>query len=420
MQKNNYQLGSSNFLQDPYPVLAQLAKHDPVYWSNELNAWILTRYDDVLSAFQDQRFSADRVAVVNDRSTQMPEPQLPQIKNFMRVLSGMLFVKDGEAHRRLRKPLNQALRSELVDRFNVKIQRAAQDTVKYLAGQSEFDVVIDFASVYSLLVLCQLLGVPTDDQDLIRQWTIDYAAFLGAPKDAATAQTVGVAADNAVCSFEEYFASIMRKPESELQPGLIKEFIAKSKATGLSSPEMISQFIMLTTAGNAPVVDQLSNTLLNIMQHTALYQELRARPDLIEKATIEGLRFDAATFIAHRYANTDITLSGSTIHKGDVVFLAIGAANRDLSVFIDAQCFDIHRQNNAKHLTFGAGIHHCFGSKLAITILNAGLKALVCDLPLLESSAPAIARYDTFAFRGYKRLPVKINKHHNHLSLRAG
>jgi cytochrome P450 len=95
-----YPLTDPEFLEDPYPVYHRMRRHDPVYWSDALGHWVLTRYDDVLAAARNPALSSARTEVFVRAQLRGSDPAL--VADFTRSITGMMVVKDGPEHHRLR------------------------------------------------------------------------------------------------------------------------------------------------------------------------------------------------------------------------------------------------------------------------------------------------------------------------------
>jgi cytochrome P450 len=137
---------------------------------------------------------------------------------------------------------------------------------------------------------------------------------------------------------------------------------------------------------------------------------LRDNPELVRSAIEEGLRYDGTAQLAQRVAREDLVVRGKTIRKGEMVHLALGAANRDPEVFVEPDRFEISRAHNP-HLAFGSGSHQCLGMNLGRRELEISLGRLVQRMPRLrlDKERPMRRRMDSLALRGLDSLPVRFD-----------
>jgi cytochrome P450 len=156
-------------------------------------------------------------------------------------------------------------------------------------------------------------------------------------------------------------------------------------------------------------MDQLGNTVLALLNNPEQWARLRDDPGLVRLAVEEGLRYDGTAQLLQRIAREDLTLRGQMIRQGDLLYLSLGAANRDPKVFAEPDRFFVGRADN-RHLAFGAGPHLCLGMTLVRRELEVALGRLVRRLPRLRfDEEPPRRRSDSLVFRGLESLPVRFN-----------
>ena len=154
----------------------------------------------------------------------------------------------------------------------------------------------------------------------------------------------------------------------------------------------------------------LGNTVLALLKHPEQMRRLRDDPALVRSAVEEGLRYDGAVLLLQRIAREDLRLRGQTIRQGELLYLSLGAANRDPEMFSEPDRFDVGRSDN-RHLAFGVGPHLCLGMTLARRELEVALGRLVQRLPRLrfDGERPVRRRADSLLFRGLEALPVRFD-----------
>lgn len=405
-QAEPYPLNSPEFLEDPYPIYHRMRQHDPVYWSEALGVWMLTRYDDVLAALRNPALSNVRTEVSVRAQLRDSDPALAA--EYTRVMTGTMIMKDGQDHHRLRVLGNRAFTPSALRRWLPRIERVVEELIDAVIPKGRMDLVSDLAGPLPTIVIAELFGIPPEDRGTFHQRSMAVARFFGSavgdPKEVARA------ANEAIADQERYFLDLME--QRRRQPGDdLMSLLLQGQADGRLTPEEVcSQCIMILAAGHVTTMDQLGNTALALLKHPEQMDRLRDNPELIRSASEEGLRYDGNAQLVQRIAREDLVLRGKTIRKGDLLQLATGAANRDPEVFIEADRFNICRVDNP-HLAFGAGQHQCLGMTLARRELEIALGRLIQRMPRLrlDEERPMRRRIDSMTFRGLESLAVRFD-----------
>jgi cytochrome P450 PksS len=405
-QSETYRLTDPTFLEDPYPVYRRMRQRDPVYWSNALGHWVLTRYDDVLASLRNPVLSSARTEVFVQAQLRDSDPALAA--DYTRTSRSMMIMKDGPDHHRLRILGNHAFAPSAMRRWQSVIERVVDDLLDAALPRGRVDLIGDLAQPLPAIVIAELFGIPPGDRAMFHKWSMARARFFGGavgdPEEAARA------ANAANVQQERYFLGLLE--ERRRQPGDdLMSLLLKGQADGrLTAEEVCSQCILLLGAGHITTMDQLGNTVLALLKNPEQLDRLRDDPGLIGSAMEEGLRYDGTAQVLQRIAREDLTLRGKTIRKGDLIYLSLGAANRDPEMFVEPERFDVGRADN-RHLAFGAGPHICLGMTLARRELEVSLGRLVQRLPRLrlDKERPVRRRADSLVFRGLESLPVRFD-----------
>jgi cytochrome P450 PksS len=401
-----YPLTDPAFLEDPYPVYRRMRQQDPVYWSDALGHWVLTRHDDVLAAARHPALSSDRTGVFVRAQLRGSDPALAA--DYLRTNAAMMLMKDGWEHHRLRALGSRAFTPSALRRWQPVIERVVDDLLEAALPCGRMDVIDDLARPLPAIVIAELFGIPPEDRDLFHRWSMDNARFFGGavgdPADAARA------ASQARLHQERYFLDLLQ--ERRRRPGNdLMSLLLEGQAQGrLTEEEVCAQCILLLTAGHTTTMDQLGNTVLALLNHPEQLDRLRDDPRLLRPAVEEGLRFDGGVQLLQRIAREDLVLRFRGIREGDLLYLALGAANRDPEVFAEPDRFFLGREDNP-HLAFGAGPHFCLGLTLARRELEVALGRLVVRMPRfrLDEEQPPRRRADSLVFRGLESLPVRFD-----------
>ena len=389
---------------DPYPRYQQLRTEDPVHWHQGLNGWVLTRYADVLAALRDQRLSSELMSGFTER---LSEAANEKIQPLIRLFSDMMLMSDPPDHTRLRMLANKAFTPRVIDRMRSNIQATVEgllDGIQQNGRQDgKFDLIEDLAYPLPAIAISEMLGVPAEDRDQFKNWTGDLAAFLGNVR--MVAQTGGIA-QKSVLELSDYLRKIISQRRLEPQEDLISALVAaEEEGDRFSEAELYSMCILLMMAGHETTTNLIGNGLLALLQNRDQLEKLSTRPELIETAVEEFLRYDSPVQSAARIAMADIELGGKRIEKGQRVTMILSAANRDPERFSNPDRLDITREDN-RHLSFGFGSHFCLGAALARLEAQISIGGVVQRWPGLRLAADELEwRYNP-AFRGLKSLPV--------------
>jgi cytochrome P450 len=401
-----YPLTGPAFLEDPYPFYRRMRRQDPVYWSDALGHWVLTRYDDVLAATRHPALSSARTeAFVR---SQLRGSDLALAADYTRITTGMMLMKDGAEHHRLRVLGNHAFTPSALEHWRSVIEGVVDERLDAALARGRMDLIGDLARPLPAIVIAELFGIPPEDRETFHKWSMASARFLGRavgdPEEAARA------ANEAYVQQERYFRDLME--ERRRRPGDdLMSLLLEGQAEGrLTAEEVCAQCILLLAAGHITSMDQLGNTVLALLRNPTQMGRLRDDPALVPSAVEEGLRYDSTAQLLQRVARSDLVLRGQTIRRGDLLYLSLGAANRDPEVFPEHDRFDVGRAGNG-HLAFGAGPHGCPGATLTRRELEVALARLVRRMPRLrlDGDRPPLRRADSLVFRGLESLPVRFD-----------
>jgi cytochrome P450 len=387
---------------DPYPTFARLREQAPVYFSEAHDCWLITRYDDVSACFRDPRLSANR-------STTYAAKLPPEARAMLAPLVGNLgrwaLLIDPPDHTRLRGLISKAFTPQAIEQLHPRITALTEELLDRLIRAEEFDVISDFAYLLPVIVIGELLGLPREHADRLKDWSDAFGAFLGAP---AMSPTIVGDALRAVVDLEAYFREQLdhrrAAPKDDLLTALLE---AHEKDDRLSEQELVSTCTMLLFGGHETTTNLIGNGVLALLKHPDQLARLRQEPQRWAVSLVEELlRFDGPVLRMGRVAVEPISLRGQTIAAGDRVFLMLAAANRDPEQFVDPDRLDIGRADN-RHLSFGLGPHYCLGATLGRLEARLAIPRLFERFPKLR--LPEIFRprwLENLTVRGLEELPL--------------
>jgi hypothetical protein len=382
----------AEFHANPYPFYHRLRREDPVHHST-LGPWVLTRYDDVELVLRDSRFGRAGFTPFLDTD----EGRLPP---------SMLF-RDPPDHTRLRSLVSRAFTPRVIEAMRAHIQEIVDRLLERVRAAGAMDLIADLAYPLPVTVICEMLGVPVEDQARIQQWSTDVARSLDA---------IGMTADPQVAergrigrrALADYFRALLperrRHPREDLLSSLIT---AEERGDRLTEGELLTTCILLFVAGHETTVNLIGNGVLALLRHPDQLARLRENPGLITSAVEELLRYDSPVQRTGRIPTADVEIDGRTIPKGSMVVAAIGGANRDPAHFPEPDRLDLGRPDN-RHLAFGFGIHFCLGAALARVEGQVAIGTLLDRLPGLALATDTPEWRESSVLRGLKALPVRF------------
>ncbi|MEZ4657418.1 MAG: cytochrome P450 [Caldilineaceae bacterium] len=295
------------------------------------------------------------------RNTRTPaeRAQLPPEPPLARLLNQHMLNMDGADHARLRGLENKVFTARMVQNLRGRVQGIADDLLDKVQARGHMDLIDEYAFPLPIVVISDLLGIPSADRDRFRLWSNTFIA-----------PTYGEAewkrAEKLMLEFTGYlrqvFAERRKEPRNDLITGLVN---AEEAGDKLSEDELFAMVILLIVAGHETTVNLIGNGALALLRHPAQLAKLKADPSLIESAVEELLRYDGPVDRATmRFAAEDVEVGGQLIRRGQAVSVALTSANRDPAHFAHPDEVDIARQDN-RHMAFGFGVHYCVGAPLA-------------------------------------------------------
>ena len=386
------------FIDNPFPVLAALARHRPVH-HNKDGSVFLTRYDDVRAVYRSPHMSSDKKKAFGEKFGQCPL--------YTHHTTSLIF-NDPPYHTIVRKLLSAAFTPRKLAEMTPLIETVVDGLLDRLEDLKEFDLINAFAKELPTEVISFMLGIPDQHREKLRGFSL---AILGA-LDPVVPQDRLDAGNAAVAEFGELLGLLIKERRNQKKPagaGDVLDALVFGEFEGhrLSDEELVQNCIFLLNAGHETTTSLLGNAVGTLLEFPDQHQRLIDNPDLITSAVEEFLRFQSPLQIGNRQATRDVSLpSGSTLAAGTYVHTSIAAANRDPDVFDQPDQVDISRSPN-KHIAFITGIHVCLGATLSRIEGKVAIGKLVQRFPKLAATGPAqmmpLAR-----FRGYGSLPVSI------------
>lgn len=339
-------------------------------------AWLVTRFDEVRELLGDKRLGRSH-----------PEPERASRITTAAIQDGPTgnYETEEADHKRMRRLLTPAFAAKRMMLLSDHMQRLVDGYIDQLItdhGRSPdgtADLHTTLALPLPVAVICRLLGVPESDGEQFRSLSERMATY----SEGGDAQLARV-------EFSRYMTGLAEAKRAEPGEDVISDLVrAQSADEDFDYPQMIRLCVGLLFAGHETTVNRIGLGTLFLLTRPGQWNALTADPaGRVNAAVEEIMRLGAPGDLGLlRYAHTDLDVAGVTIHRGDAVILSINAANRDPSVYADAETFAPTREEHA-HLGFGHGPHFCIGASLARTELRVVFATLARRLPRLHLAKP--------------------------------
>ncbi len=386
------------FVDSPFPFYDALLEKAPIVPQPD-GSFLVSRYKDLDRVYRDTKlFSSDKKAVFG--------PKFGVGSPLFEHHTTSLVFSDPPLHTRVRKIMTSALTPRAIARMEPGLIDTVDELLERMNGKGDVDLIEDFASTIPIQIIGNLLDVPMDEREPLRDWSL---AILGALEPALTEKQLK-RGHNAVEEFKSYLEDLVARrratpgdPETDVLTRLIRGEGADEQ---LSEIELLQNCIFILNAGHETTTNLIGNGLALLNDHPEQRQRLLDDPALINLTVEEVLRFRSPNQFGNRETTDDVELGRFHIPKGTNLHLCIGAANRDPEVFKNPVKFDIARSPN-RHLAFAGGPHICVGLTLARMEGRIALGRFLNRFPNFRLEQGRV-RGGRIRFRGYSSLPAKL------------
>jgi cytochrome P450 len=397
-----FDLTDERFIADPYPGLNDLREATPLAFDEALGRWFVTRHADVRACLRDKRLGRNFRHVGTDEEFHA-EPLDPRWADFWASERWSLLWLEPPEHTLIRKLVAAAFTPRAVESMRESAARLARSLLESL-GES-FDLLYDYAQPYSIALICDMLGVPSDrHRDLL-----DWSHAIVKMYEFHTTEEQAVAANDAARAFRGYVLELIEErrgqPRDDMVSGLVQ---ARVDGERLSDDQIVSTVVVLLNAGHEATVNTVGNGFRALAAHPDEWQRLVSGDVPAAQAIEELIRWDCPLQLFERWVlEPGVEVAGVPVPRGEKLALLFGSANRDPRLFADADRLDLSRANAAEHIGFGGGIHVCIGAPLARIELAASFAALAELRPTLRLVEQPV-RVPAFVIRGYQSVQVAV------------
>lgn len=399
---------SPAFIEDPYPTFRAIRETDPVCFLAPFNAWIVTRFADVRTAFTDDRFC---VRYEQHQVNRMGPQAVGQA--YVEVGREFLVLNDPPSHTRLKKIFREPFTAKRVSGLVPYIEQIANECIDRFADDGSVDIVAEYAHRVPIAVMSHLLAVPEEYEPQIVAWiSAFYAALFVTPMS----DDELVAANGTARQARDFFVDIVRQRRARPGNDFLSDLIATNDAADepLTDEQIAINAFLLYFAGHDTQKGQFSLLIDTLDRHRDLLAQLAADTSLIANAMPELYRYESTGQFMGRTAVEDIQLGGHLVAAGQTLMVSMTAANRDPDAFPDPDRLDLGRDvahgTALRNMTFGTGRHHCLGAFLAQTNLPLMVRILLDRIGPYSIDRTTAVRLPTIEVRAWAQLPISWSR----------
>lgn len=397
LQLNEYDPWLPDVLADPYPYYRWLRDEAPVYHVAEHDIWVISRYDDLLTAVRNTAvFSSNQ----GNSYERRPVP--------------MLVGLDPPEHTRVRRLVARHWTPRAIELLRPRVESLVRDIVDKALAKGDCDFVADVCEPLPITLIAEIMGVPTSDWPDFRRWSdATVAQMAGPPTEANELQIV---------EFAMYFLDLVTKRQADFDSGDIDIddpndmvgvlFGRTPDGDRLTPEEIVAMCVLLVVAGNETTTNLMANMGIEVLgARPDTWAEVVADPSSMASFVEESLRWTSPVQGLYRNTLGEVEVAGTTIPDDAKVFLCYASANRDERHWPDADQFRLDRYPaapiDADHVAFASGIHLCLGAHLARLEATAMFDELARRMGSFEQTGDVEWGANP-SIRGVQRLPVRL------------
>ena len=404
-------LGDPDTLDQPYSFYARLREESPIYFSNAVKAFVVTRNVDVQEMLRrNDVFSSVPLAGGADGGNYNFAPEYDHLYEAAGVPKQMatLAISEGEAHKRYRSLVDEHFSPSAVKRLSQNVEQVCNMLIDGFIERGEADLYREFCQQLPLFVMCDLLGWPRDKVDLLqRSADALNRLVIGAFEKPETRELL----HRHQVEFHQYALTQMDRVRHEPDGSVLSHMLHKIPADGrpVDAAEFCAMASVLNIGGNETTVNGLGSMLFMLMSTPGCEQALRDDPTLMPKFIEEALRIETPVPFVFRWLYQDAELAGVHIPAGSTVMASLGSGNRDEQAHDAPLAIRTDRKGIRNHLSFGTGAHYCLGAMLARLELQTALTVILSRLNNLTLQPVKLRRDAKITVRALQALPVTFD-----------
>lgn len=388
----------SDFYQSPYAIYRQVRDSAPLCLQPD-GTYFVSRYEDAGVILKDhQSYSSDKKIDF--------KPKFGDGPLYEHHTTSLVF-NDPPYHTRVRRLLAPFFTPRTLKALEANVAAMIDDLLDDAEAAGTIDLVNDFANAIPLNLIGDMLGIPKDEREPLRNWA---HVILGGLEPSLTPEQLATG-NTSVEAFKDYLRDLIAWKRTRLseraETDILSALLADHDSPdGLTELELMHNCIFLLNAGHDTTTTLISNGMDLLLRFPDQMALLRKDPALMKSAVEEMLRYESPLQIGNRRAMVDVTLHGQHLPAGTFLHIGIAAANHDERQFPNPEAFDITRSPN-RHLAFGNGIHICAGNSLARMEASLAFSKLLARFSRIEQAGPTL-RPKRARFRVISELPLSI------------
>lgn len=389
---------------NPYTSYSQARQETPVFWSDEMQCYVLTRYSDVVEAVKNTEALDSRDVLY---SGEVPEELRERLPDGYPYEPPSLVNAEGAHHTRVRKIVLSVLSPRRVEALKPLVTELIDDIVASLPESGDVDLCSTFAVPLPLKVIARVLGLPDADVALMKEWSDEFSILVGNPL-LDTGERLK--ASEGLAGAREYLLTqiVARRAErtEDLMSALVWAGVDDPEGP-LTDTELVSVCMQLMEAGNQTATAVIGNMMYQLLSNPDQWRAVCEDESLRNPAIEETLRIMGAVTGMLRKTTRDVEVGGVRLEAGRMVVLMYASANHDPEAFDDPERFDVRRSSSNRHLAFGYGKHLCVGAPLARMEIRCVLDAL-CEFGDRLQLAGQPGWIPVPTIHGFTKLPLNL------------
>lgn len=361
-----------DFIQDPYRYFDHLRTHEPIHRCKS-GAWVITRHSDILSIINDKRFgnSPSPFSVLNQKNAEK--------YICASAANNIIAFMDAPKHHEYRRIIAKTF-SEHLKNAQPNFTELAKNLLAPLKSRQEFELIQDFSTPFAIDSMTKIIGLPSNNNDQIKAWSSHLIYLFTYIPSEKIRQNI----DSHIQTFRTYCIDLIKNASYNKSSWLAEACeYRNTHNVDISDIELADNCLLLLADGIENIERGIASTLALLLKHPKQYSSLKKGKATLQQTIDESLRYESPAQFIGRIALEDTTINEVTIKKGQTILLMLSSANRDSTVYKNANSFDIHRPKQPS-LSFGKGHHSCVGSHLAKLQINHALASIIEELPTIS------------------------------------
>ncbi len=379
-------LGNGSIYDDPYPIYYWMRNNSPLYRSKIKNAWVITRYSDIIQIVASKDITSSRSSI---QTTELPLVMRPVFDDFF---SGWLMYQDSKAHTELRKKTKKLVNEVVIKSVAAATEKLSQSILENLLVGKKMDLIKDYFEPLAINAVCEIFNIPQRHHGIILKWSKNIISFMQGRYDSLGFDVAAEHATRSIENIKEYLKILFMKSSTMFK----KNNLTLTEFTKISTNIIVD--------GYDPLINASTNSIITLSNN------LSARMDVISKGISadiiqELIRYDPPFQYIVRYSNRDFDHAGVRILKGDRLLLMIASANRDTELLSNPDFLIFDRKAN-NFLSFGIGSHSCIGMNLSMQIMQIGIRNILSTIPDFNIDKSKVIRNKSLGSRAVVSLPI--------------